>query len=304
MSESRWRLRLRNKRPSWARFLISAVALWATIIIIMVIFEESLIFFPDRYPGGFWDVEAVARGSETSVEDCFFPTSDGKRLHAWWCRPRNAGGVGQPTSEMVLLWFHGNAGNLSQRSELMFELAGIPAQVFIVDYRGYGRSEGRPSEEGLYRDGRGAWRYLREERGVDADRIVILGKSLGGAVAVDLAAEVRPAGLIVESSFTSVPEMATRHYPFVPSWLIRTRLDSEAKIGGVECPVMVIHSPDDEIVPFEQGRRLFDAAPPDKRFLEIPGAGHNELWLVGGADYFAALRQFMRDCGERPGGGR
>ncbi len=286
----------RPRRPWWVRFAISAIAIWATIIITMVIFEESLIFFPDRYPGGFWDVEAVARGSGTSVEDCFFPTSDGKRLHAWWCRPRTAGGGGQPTTEMVLLWFHGNAGNLSQRSELMFALAGIPAQVFIVDYRGYGRSEGRPSENGLLRDARASWRYLREDGGVDAERIVIFGKSLGGAVAVDLAEEVTPAGLIVESSFVSVPDMASHHYPFVPRWMIRTKLDSRSKIGGVKCPVMVIHSRADEIVPYEHGRLLFDAAPADKRFYEVENAGHNELWLVGGEEYFSALRGFLLDC--------
>jgi fermentation-respiration switch protein FrsA (DUF1100 family) len=197
---------------------------------------------------------------------------------------------------MVLLWFHGNAGNLAHRADLMLELARLPAQVFIVDYRGYGRSDGRPSEEGLYRDARAAWRYLRDQGGVEADRIVILGKSLGGAAAVDLAAEVSPAGLILESSFVSVPEMAARHYPFIPRWFVRTKMDSLSKIERVRCPILVIHSPDDEIVPYEQGRRLFEAAGGDKRFLEVPGAHHNELWLVGGADYLRALREFLLDC--------
>ncbi len=270
----------------------------------MVIFEESLIFFPDRYPAGFWDVETVARGTGTSVEDCFFSTSDGKKLHAWWCRPDTAGEEVQPTAEMVVLWFHGNAGNLSQRSELMVELAKIPVQVFIVDYRGYGRSEGRPSVKGLYRDARAAWRYLREDAGVGAERIVILGKSLGGAVAVDLAVEVKPAGLIVESSFASIPAMAAHHYPFIPRWLVRSKMDSLSKIGAVNCPVLVIHSPADEVVPYDQGRQLFDAAPGDRRFLEVSGAGHNELWLVGGPDYFGALREFLVHCrGEGEEGG-
>jgi len=197
---------------------------------------------------------------------------------------------------MVLLWFHGNAGNLAHRSDLMLELARLPAQIFIVGYRGYGRSEGRPTEKGLYRDARAAWRYLRDQGGVEADHIVILGKSLGSAVAVDLAVEVKPAGLIVESGFSSIPEMAAHHYPFVPRWLVRTKMDSLSKIGRVHCPIMVIHSPADEIVPYEHGRRLFEAAGGDKRFLEIPGAHHNELWLVGGADYLRALREFLLDC--------
>jgi len=298
MGNVRWTLQRRRRRSWWVRLAISVVALWATIVITMVIFEESMIFFPDRYPSGNWDVEAVARGTGATVEDCFFSTSDGKKLHAWWCRPDTSGANAEPTAEMVLLWFHGNAGNLAQRSELMFELAGIPAQVLIVDYRGYGRSEGRPSVQGLYRDARAAWRYLRDDAGIDAERIVILGKSLGGAVAVDLAVEVRPAGLIVESSFASIPAMAAHHYPFIPRWFVRSKMDSLSKIGAVDCPVLVIHSPDDEVVPYEQGRQLFNAAPDDKRFLEVAGAGHNELWLVGGSDYVGALREFLSRCRE------
>jgi len=302
MTSSRWTLERRPHGLVWKRLVISAVALSATIMITMVVFEESLIFFPDRYPNGFWDAEAVGRASGTTVEDCFFDAADGVRLHAWSCRPRSGAGDAGATADMVLLWFHGNAGNLSQRADLMVELAAIPVQVFIIDYRGYGRSEGRPSERGLVRDARAAWRYLTEDRGFTADRIVVLGKSLGGAVAVDLAAEAHPAGLIVESSFASIPAMAAHYYPFVPRWLIRTRFDSLSKIGKVACPVMVIHSPDDEIVPFEQGRRLFDAAAADKRFFEVPGAAHNELWLVGGVDYLRALRQFLLACHTKAGG--
>jgi fermentation-respiration switch protein FrsA (DUF1100 family) len=271
------------------------------MIITMAVFEDAMIFFPDRYPAGFWDAGAVSRGTGTSVEDCFFPTSDGERLHGWWCRPAAPGAAPATTSDMVLLWFHGNAGNLSQRADLMVELAGIPAQVFIVDYRGYGRSTGRASEKGLYRDARAAWRFLREDAGVDAHRIVILGKSLGGAVAVDLATEVDPAGLIVESSFASIPEMAAHHYPFIPRWLVRTKMDSRSKIRGVACPVLFIHSPDDEVVPYEQGRQLFDAASGDKRWFEVAGAKHNELWLVGGSDYLGALREFLIHCREMRG---
>jgi uncharacterized protein len=296
MSESSWKLKRPHRRPWWARLVISAGLVWATIIITMAIFEESMIFFPDPDPSGFWDSEAVSNGTGTTIEECYFATDDGERLHAWWCRPEAPGAPASATTEMVLLWFHGNAGNLSQRAGLMLELASIPTQVFIVDYRGYGRSTGKPNEKGVYRDARAAWRYLREDGGVDADRIVILGKSLGGAVAVDLAAEVEPAGLIVESSFTSVPEMASHHYPFIPRWLVRTKMDSLSKIGGVGCPVLVVHSPADEVVPFAHGERLFEAAPGDKRFLEVPGAGHNELWLVGGSGYFDVLREFLLHC--------
>lgn len=302
MSTPGWRLQRRPNRPWWVRFAISAVALWATIVITMVIFEDAMIFFPDQDPSGFWDVEAVSNGTGTAIEECFFPTSDGERLNGWWCRPETPDASTSATTEMVLLWFHGNAGNLSQRAGLMLDLAAIPAQVFIIDYRGYGRSTGRPNEKGLYRDARAAWRYLTEDRRIGADRIVILGKSLGGAAAVDLATEVEPAGLIVESSFTSIPEMAAHHYPFIPRWMVRTKMDTLAKIGRVGCPILVIHSPADEVVPYAHGERLFQAAEGDKRFLEVPGAGHNELWLVGGSDYFGALREFLLHCRGDQGG--
>jgi fermentation-respiration switch protein FrsA (DUF1100 family) len=291
-SSGPWTLRRPLKRR-WIRVVVSIGVLWFTIVVTMVLFEESLIFFPDRYPSGLWDVDAVADGSGCSIEDHFFVAEDGVRLHAWWCRPMD----GAPSdASAVLLWFHGNAGNLSQRADLMLELARLGLEIVIVDYRGYGRSEGRPTEKGLYRDARGAWRHVVQDSGVDPRRIVILGKSLGGAVAVDLAADVMPAGLIVESSFTSVPDMAAEHYPFIPRWLIRTRMASIEKIGRVSCPVMVVHSPADEIVPFEHGRRLCDAVRGDRRFLEIPGAAHNELWLVGGERYFAAVRDFIDHC--------
>jgi fermentation-respiration switch protein FrsA (DUF1100 family) len=301
MEDQRWELQRPGGRPLWVRLGFSAVVLWATIMLTMVFFEESMIFFPDPYPSGQWDVDVVSSGSGATIEDCFFESSDGVRLHGWWCRPRTA--ATDAPSEMVLLWFHGNAGNLAHRAPQMLALARIPVQVFIVDYRGYGRSEGKPDEQGLYRDGRAAWDYLTGSMGVAPERIVIHGVSLGGAVAVNLATEVEAAGLIVQSSFTSVPDMAAHHYRIVPRWLVRTRMDSAGKIGDAGCPVMVIHSPDDEVVPFAHGKRLFEAARGNRRFLEIPGAAHNETWLVGGDRYFAAIREFLEECDVGGGGG-
>ncbi len=273
-----------------------AGAVGATVVL-MVVFEDSLIFFPTRYPDGEWDVEAVARGSGCTVEDCFYPSEDGVQLHSWWCR-RTAAEPDEP----LILFFHGNAGNLSHRADLMFELANrVGATVVVVGYRGYGRSEGSPSEDGLYADARAAWRFVTVDRGVDPGRVVVFGKSLGGAVAVNLAAETDPAGLIVESTFTSIPDMATRHYPFVPKFVIRTRMDSLAKIGGIGCPLLAIHSRSDEVVPFELGRKLFEAAPEPKTFYEVEGAGHNETWLVGGQSYFEAIAGFVHSVGREVG---
>ncbi len=273
------------------KHLLIAVVAFVTIIIVMTLFERSLIFFPTRYPDGLWNTEAAARGSGCAIDDHFFTASDGVRLHGWWCRRLDA----RP-DQPVLLFFHGNAGNLSHRAELLTELANrTPASVFVVGYRGYGRSEGRPTEDGLYTDARAAWSYLTGDRGVDPERIVIFGKSLGGAVAVDLAVGVPAAGLIVESSFTSVRDMAKTHYPFVPRFLVATRMDSIKKIPAVACPKLFIHSKTDEVVPYRLGRELYDAAGEPKKFHEVEGARHNETWLVGGEPYFDALSDFIAD---------
>ncbi len=285
-------------RRGWGCWLVGLVVVCATIFFGAMILEEQMIYFPTKYPEGFWDTEAAALNSGCTIADCTFSAADGVQLHGWLCTPLRAEGL---TGDMVLLWFHGNAGNLSHRSDLMFRLARTPAQIFIVDYRGYGRSEGKPSEQGLYLDGRAAWQYLVGERRVSPDRIVIFGKSLGGAVAIDLATEVEPAGLIVQSSFTSIPDMAARHFPFVPKALIRTRMDSLSKIQNVRAPKLFIHSTADEIAPYEFGRRLYDSAKEPKRFYEVDGASHNDTWAVGGRGYFAAIRDFVSYCRKRSG---
>lgn len=272
--------------------VIAFVAIWG----LMVFFENALIFFPSAYPQGFWDTEAVARGSGTTIEDCFFESDDGFRLHAWW----TASDVGSASEDRpVILFFHGNAGNLSDRAGFVIDLTRLGADVLIVDYRGYGRSQGQPSEQGIYRDADAAWRFLTTEKGVPGDRIVVLGKSLGGAAAVDLATRVRPAGLVVQSSFTSVPDMAARHYPFVPRFLMSTQMDNLNKVSRVACPVLVVHSTGDEVAPFAMGRELFDAAAEPKTFFEVRGAGHNETIAVGGQPYFDALGTFVREVSGR-----
>jgi len=253
------------------------------------LFERSLIFFPTRYPDGLWDTEAAARGSGCVIDDHFFDATDGTRLHGWWCRRIDTSG-----DHPVLLFFHGNAGNLSHRAELLIELATrTPASVFVVGYRGYGRSEGRPKEAGLYLDARAAWKHLTEANGVGADRIVIFGKSLGGGVAVDLAMEAPAAGLIVESSFTSIPDMAGAHYPFVPKFLIRTQMNSAVKIPFVSMPKLFIHSKRDRVVPYRLGRKLYEAAPEPKHFHEVVGAGHNDTYDVGGEAYRQRMHEFL-----------
>ena len=261
-------------------------------------FEDKLIYFPTRYPDGYWTVQETCRHDGdilVAVEDCLFSTSDGVALHGWYCSPlRCQEGKGIPIdTRMVLLWFHGNAANLSYRYDMIRAMVEIPVQVFIIDYRGYGKSEGTPSEKGLYIDAQAAWDYLASIRKIESRRIVIFGKSLGGVPAIDLAGRVNPAGLIVQSSFTSASDMAARIMPFFPRFLLHTRMDSINKIGNVQCPKLFIHSREDEVVPYDLGRRLFDAAAEPKEFYDVKGAPHNSTYLIGGKPYFAALRRFI-----------
>jgi fermentation-respiration switch protein FrsA (DUF1100 family) len=172
----------------------------------------------------------------------------------------------------VVLFCHGNAGNVSHRLDTLQFFRSLGLGTLIFDYRGYGRSDGSPSEKGTYRDAEAAWRHLVEQRQIPPERIVILGRSLGGAVAARLAADQRPGALVVESAFTSVPDLAARMFPVYPVHLLaRIRYNTLKWIRRVHCPVLVVHSRDDEMIPFRHGRRLFEAAPEPKEFLELRG---------------------------------
>jgi pimeloyl-ACP methyl ester carboxylesterase len=267
-------------------------------VVLLMAFEDKLIFFPTRYPDGYWTVkEKCEQNGEIlpAVEDCHFSTSDGVLLHGWFCSPlRCQEGEGVPIeTKIVVLWFHGNAGNISYRYDMMREMLEIPIQVFIIDYRGYGKSNGVPNESGLYLDAQAAWSYLTTVRKIEPERIVVFGKSLGGVPAIDLATRVKPAGLIVQSSFTSANDMAARIMPFLPRFLLHTKMDSLSKIVRVNCPKLFIHSRADEVIPYDLGWKLFEAAPEPKEFYEVKGAPHNSTYLVGGKPYFAALRRFI-----------
>ena len=277
----------------------------------VMLFEDSFIYFPSKYPEGIWQRrEPRAREGEivAGVEDVQLTASDGVRLHGWFCTPqvvRGAGAAGGAhTLEAVktrrtLLFLHGNAGNLSHRYDIIDELVKLPVNVFIIDYRGYGKSEGRPSEQGLYADARAAWDYLTTVRGISPASIVLFGESLGGAVAIDLAGKVQACGLVVQSSFTSIADMAAEVMPLAPRFLIRTKMDSLSKIAQVSCPKLFIHSEADDVIPYRLGRRLFDAAHAPKQFYEVKNAPHNLTFDIGGAAIYEALRSFINSsCGE------
>jgi hypothetical protein len=282
-------------------FILVLCAGMVTVLAILMFFEEKFIFFPVKYPAGQWKVENISGevdGFFPKIEDCRLTATDGVNLHGWYCTPQraNKGVMETVPADAVLLWFHGNAGNITHRYDMIQSLMRLSVNVFIVDYRGYGKSEGSPTEQGLYRDAQGAWDYLTGKRGLEPRRIVIFGDSIGSAPAIDLAARVKPAGLIVQSGFTSLPDMAAAAMPFVPRLLIRSKMDSVSKIGNVRFQKLFIHSPADEIVPYRLGRRLFEAAPEPKQFYEVAGAPHNETDIVGGPAYFDKLCQFIRTC--------
>lgn len=250
----------------------------------MSIIDRQMIYFPDR--------ELIATPADVGLEyeDVDLTASDGTKLHGW-----HVPGDGRIT----LLWFHGNAGNISHRVDnIMLLNRTLGVNIMIIDYRGYGRSEGSPSEKGLYTDAEAAIEFLVSERNVDPENeLVLFGRSLGAAVAVEMAVRHRARALILESGFTSVKDMAHRAYPFLPMGLlinmVEARYDTISKIRNVDYPVMVLHGDQDEIVPFELGLELFEAASNPKTFYRIQGAGHNDTYHVGGQPYFEALRRFM-----------
>ena len=264
------------------KFLLVAVCLYAGIIALVYFRQSSLLYYPDIAGRG---LHATPQQIGLAFEDIELLTEDGVRLHGWFIPGDDARGT--------LLFFHGNAGNISHRLDSIAIFKRMNLDVFIIDYRGYGQSQGRVSEAGTYRDAEAAWSYLVETRGVAADRIVVFGRSLGASIAAWLASRHTPAALIVESSFSSVPSMGQRLYPFLPvKWLSSFSYDTRQYVSRIECPLLVVHSRTDEIIPYAEGRLVFDAAPADKQFLDLRG-GHNDGFIVTGQAYRDGLRHFI-----------
>ncbi len=278
------------------RWLVGIALVYLLVVALAWAFQERLLYLPHmgREPIG----TPADRG--LAWEPVLLETEDGLALDAWWLpheRPRGS-----------LLFLHGNAGNISHRLDSLVQLHRLGLSVLILDYRGYGRSEGRPSEAGLALDALAGWRWLREEADQAPEEVVLFGRSLGAAVAAELAEEreaqgERPAAVILESPFRSVPELAQRVYPFLPArWLARFSHATESHVGGITAPLLVIHSRDDEIIPFAEGEAVYRAARDPKRLLEIRG-GHNTGFLESEPDYSEGIDGFLVEVGglDRPG---
>jgi uncharacterized protein len=233
---------------------------------------NSMLYFPNR------KIIETPEQARLEYRELGLSTDDGERLHGWWIDSQ-AGALGH------LLLCHGNAGNIGDRVLHAALLTGVGFDVLLFDYRGYGRSSGGPSEEGTYRDARAALACLLDQPGVDPARIFYLGESLGGAVALDLALDHPPAGLVLVSAFTGIRELGRLHYPFVPAVLIPDAYPTLRRIPALQAPVLILHGDRDEIVPPSQGRALFEAAPAARRIHVFPGLGHNDLVPRGGAEF-------------------
>ena len=264
-----------------AALVLTAVVVVGALLRCTHVVDRSFIYFPSR------EIEATPGDVGLDFEDVRFKASDGVVLHGWFV----PGG-----GDATLVWFHGNGGNIGHRVGNIRELVvRLGVSIFIFDYRGYGRSEGSPYEEGTYLDAESAITYVRSREDVDPEKTIYFGRSLGCAVAAEMAIKYPPRALICESGFTSVRAITKSVYPFLPGLqlLVTTKYDTLSKIERVNAPVMVLHGDRDEIVPFSMSRELFDAAKGPKRFYTIEGAGHNDTYYVGGPDYFEALREFV-----------
>ncbi len=263
------------------KFLFTLVALYVLLVAFVYLMQGRMLYLSDM-PGRSLDGTPNDVGLE--YEDVLLETTDGVAIHGWL--------VHGETSR-VLLFFHGNAGNISHRLASIRQLVDLGLSIFIIDYRGYGQSEGKPSEDGLHHDAEAAWQYLTGSRGIRAGDIVIFGRSLGGAVAAWLAARERPGALILDSSFTSAPDIGQEVYPWLPVRLLsKFRHATLEHLVKASTPLLVVHSRDDEIIPFHHGEALFDAAKQPKTFLELRG-GHNDAHFTSETIYIDGLRRFL-----------
>ncbi len=241
--------------------------------------QGNMLYFPSR------EITLTPADIGLAYEDISLTASDGMKIAAWY--------IPAATARGVVLFSHGNAGNISDRLDSIRIFHSLNLGVLIYDYRGYGRSQGAPTEEGTYRDALAGWDYLVSVRGILPEKIILFGRSLGSAVAAEVALRRKAGALIIESGFTSVPDLGSRLYPFLPIRLLaRYQYATIDKVGRITIPKLIIHSQQDEIIPFEHGRAVFEKAAEPREFLQIRG-GHNEGFLVSGSLYITGMDRFL-----------
>ncbi len=272
----------KQSKPVWQRItwpLARIALLLAAVMVLVFACQSKLVYFPTSQLKGTPDDVGL------TYEIVWLTTTDKVRLHGWYIPAKKA--------TAVVLFNHGNGGNISHRIDIAHLLNNLGLSVLMFDYRGYGKSQGSPNEQGTYLDAEAAWQYLTRTRGISPDKIVIYGRSLGGAIAAHLAVSHPPGILIVDSTFTSLKDVGQEIYPFLPVRLL-SRFDYPTKknVSAVRCPVLVIHSPDDDLVPFHHGKQIFDAAKEPKKFLKLEG-GHNDNYMVSPRVYGNGIKGFI-----------
>lgn len=261
--------------------LLFWIAVPVVIFLALRWMAANSVFHPMKYPAGSW-----ADGRRIGAQDVELSASDGVRLHAWWIRT---------DAPLATLYLHGNAGNITHRAYLAPLIVESGSSLLLLDYRGYGRSEGKPTEAGIYQDADAGYEFLRKQ-GFAPEQIIIHGESLGSAVAVELATRRRCAGVVLAAPFTSAAAVAATVLPGLGRFLIGG-FDSLRRVGEVSDPLLILHGDRDEIIPYELGQELYEAARPPKWLWTIQGATHNDLILVSGPEYTARLRRFYSEAG-------
>jgi fermentation-respiration switch protein FrsA (DUF1100 family) len=250
-----------------------------SLIIWFRYFERRSLFFPTK------DFSYTPKEVGLQYENVFIKTKDGLKIKAWFI-PAN------PVAHHTIFFSHGNGGNISHRISKIVILNKLGLNVFIYDYRGYGKSEGKPTEAGIYLDGNAVYDYLTKKKGIPEDSIIAYGESLGAAVAVGLASKAKLEALILEGAFSSAKDMAGELFPFIPSFLFHSKLDSLTKIKNVIIPKLFIHSSNDEIVPIQLSRKLYNMAPHPKFFTTL-GGGHNTCFMDSQKEYIESISSFV-----------
>lgn len=267
--------------------IIIVFALFYILAMIAIYFAQSLFIYAPDIPTR--ELLSTPLDVDLHYEEIILTTEDNEKIHAWFI-PNDSS---RQWADKTVLFFHGNAGNISQRLETIQIYHQLGLNFFIIDYRGFGQSTGKPSEKGIYLDAAAAWDYLVHERKIKPDEIIVAGRSLGGGVASELAKNVTPAMLILESTFISMPEVSKLHYPFMPTGLImKDKYATLNKLANITCPIVVAHSKNDEVIPFTHAEKIFQRASEPKQFIELRG-GHGNGFLLSRKDYIEGLQHAL-----------